>query len=409
MQRRSPEGPRPALHRAVPLLLAALLAWLPSGPAAAQAASGAAAPDAKPVFKIYGFAQLDVIGDFKRVAPDWRDTLRPTKIPTVPEEYGPDGETSLSVKQTRFGVWGEIPTAFAPAQAQFEFDLFGVGVNAGQTTIRLRLAWASYWQFLAGQTHSLFMDVDVFPDVIDYWGPAGMVFLRNPQLRWTPLTGEHLLSVAIEAPGLAIDSGNSTGVDPLLGAVPYTRYPDLTARYRLTGDWGHVQASGILRWLGYQVLRTATVEYQWGYTTGWGLNLASVVNTWGRDRLRLQAVYGAGIANYMNDASFDLAPQDGAAKAVPLLGLVAYYDHAWSDQFTSSIGWSMTRMWTTNQQLASAFEVGQYASANVLFRPIPAVMTGAEFLFGERRDKGGSVGTDFRLQVSAKVDFAHTW
>lgn len=406
MPRRSPEAPRPLLLRAVPLLLAASLA----GPAAAQGTPGAAAPpDAKPVFKIYGFAQLDVIGDFKRVQPDWRDTLRPTKIPTVPEEFGPNGETSLSVKQTRFGVWGEIPTAFAPAQAQFEFDLFGVGVNAGQTTIRLRLAWASYWQFLAGQTHSLFMDVDVFPDIVDYWGPAGMVFLRNPQLRWTPLTGENLLSVAIEAPGLAIDSGTGGGVDPLLNAVPYTRYPDLTARYRLTGDWGHVQASGVLRWLGYQVLRTATVEYQWGYTTGWGLNLASVVNTWGRDRLRLQAVYGAGIANYMNDASFDIAPQDGAAKAVPLLGLVAYYDHSWSDQFTSSIGWSMTKMWTTNQQDPSAFEVGQYASANLLFRPIPAVMTGAEFLFGERRDKGGATGTDFRLQVSAKVDFAHTW
>jgi hypothetical protein len=39
---------------------------------------------------------------------------------------------------------------------------------------------------LAGQTNSLFMDGDVFPNTIDYWGPAGMVFYRNVQLRWTP-------------------------------------------------------------------------------------------------------------------------------------------------------------------------------------------------------------------------------
>lgn len=393
----------------LPILAALVIASLPAASAADAPSPESPAEVSEPIFKIYGFAQLDVIGDFKRVAPDWKDTLRPTTIPVVPGQFGPDGETSFSVKQTRFGVWGEIPTGFAPARAQFEFDLFGVGVHVGQTTIRLRLAYAEFWQFLAGQTQSLFMDVDVFPDVIDYWGPGGMVFLRNPQLRWTPLSGEHSLAVAIEAPGLAIDSGKGSGLDPLVGAGSYNRYPDLTARYRFSGPFGHVQASGILRWLGYQVLPTATTESQWGYTTGWGATLASVLNLWKLDHLRLQAVYGAGIAAYMNDATFDLAPENDAAKALPLLGLVAYYDHAWSDQFSSSVGWSMTRMFTTDQQTPAAFELGQYASANLLFRPIPAVMAGAEFLYGERRDKGGAVGTDYRLQFSFRVDYAHSW
>ncbi len=403
---RTPHPPR----RAAIGLPAALLLLLPATVAVAQVS-----PDVEPgdpvraSFKVYGFAELDVIGDFKRVQPDWNDTLRFTKIPTQPLAFGPDGETSFSVKQTRFGVWSEIPTGFAPARAQFEFDLFGVGPNAGQTTIRLRLAYAEFWQFLAGQANSLFMDGDVFPDVVDYWGPGGMVFLRNPQLRWTPLVGENSLAVAIEAPGLAVDAGNGGGVDPLVGASPYTRFPDLTARYRHAGSFGHVQASGILRWLGYQVPETATTQYHWGYTTGWGVNLASVVNTWGRDRLRVQAVYGAGIAAYMNDATFDLAPQDGAARAVPLLGLVAYYEHAWSDRFTSSAGWSMTRMWPTDGQGPAAFQLGQYASANLLYRPFPVVLAGVEFLYGERRDLGGAIGTDYRIQVSARVDYAHTW
>ena len=43
---------------------------------------------------------------------------------------------------------------------------------------------ASCWP---GQTNSVFMDVDIFPNVIDYWGPTGMVFLRKPQFRWTPI------------------------------------------------------------------------------------------------------------------------------------------------------------------------------------------------------------------------------
>jgi hypothetical protein len=29
------------------------------------------------------------------------------------------------------------------------------------------------------------MDGDIFPNVVDYWGPAGMVFVRTPQIRLT--------------------------------------------------------------------------------------------------------------------------------------------------------------------------------------------------------------------------------
>ena len=58
--------------------------------------------------------------------------------------------------------------------------MFGVGADAGKTTIRLRHAYAQWGELLAGQTNSVFMDGDSFPNVIDYWGPTGMIFLRNP-------------------------------------------------------------------------------------------------------------------------------------------------------------------------------------------------------------------------------------
>ena len=62
--------------------------------------------------------------------------------------------------------------------------MYGIGVDAGQTTIRLRHAYGRWGPILAGQTNSLFMDGDLFPNVVDYWGPAGMVFVRNPQIRF---------------------------------------------------------------------------------------------------------------------------------------------------------------------------------------------------------------------------------
>jgi hypothetical protein len=53
-----------------------------------------------------------------------------------------------------------------------------------------------------GQTNSQFMDVDVFPNILDYWGPNGMLFFRNVQFFYEPYNdGESNTRVAIENPG----------------------------------------------------------------------------------------------------------------------------------------------------------------------------------------------------------------
>ena len=140
---------------------------------------------------------MDYIQDFNRVEPTYRDTLRPTRIAAEAGEFGSDGLATLGVRQSRFGVRGNLPTSQGMVKTVFEFDLFGVGVDAGQTTMRLRHAYGEWGNWLGGQTHSLFMDIDVFPNTIDYWGPNGMVFLRNPQIRWTPLNGDKYSSIRL--------------------------------------------------------------------------------------------------------------------------------------------------------------------------------------------------------------------
>ena len=155
--------------------------------AALLASAPAVAEDSGRSFEFYGFAQADYIQDIGgRLDPDWDDAFRPSKI-CFDGACGEDGQASISVKQSRFGVKGTMPTGSttAPLSFKFEFDLFGTGVDAGQTTMRLRHFYGEWGQFLAGQTNSLFMDIDVFPNTIDYWGPSGMVFYRNQQARYT--------------------------------------------------------------------------------------------------------------------------------------------------------------------------------------------------------------------------------
>ena len=397
-----------------PILLAALgVALLLPTPAPADDAAPETSPvpqetTRKPTFEIYGFAQVDFIEDFQRVRPDWNATLRPTRIPTEEGLYGANGEAILSARQSRLGVRGSVPAGDHDLFARIEFDFFGYGLDrpdaGGQNTIRLRQAYGAWGPLLGGLTASLFMDDDFWPNIIDYWGPSGMVFYRNVQIRYTPLTGTHTFAVAIERP--------ATDLDPFGGpvdAAPRSLLPDLTAQYRLTGRWGYLQLSGILRWLGYDTPGLATQTK--GSTVGWGLHASSQFHLV-PDRLKLLAavVGGQGISYYMNDATPDLAfggtTADPRAESVPMLGVTAYLDVYWSKLFSSSVGYSMVQMWNTGLQAPNAFKSGQYASVNFLVTPVRNLLAGPEFLFGERIDKGGAYGTDTRLQVSVKYSFS---
>ena len=85
---------------------------------------------------------------------------------------------------------------------------------------------------------------------------------------------------------------------------------------------------------------------------------------------------------------------------------MAYYDHYWNDQWSSSIGYSRVQVDNTNFQEATAFQTAQYASVNLLYTPSDKIMMGGEFLWGTREDKDGEEGEDYRLQVSFKYAFS---
>jgi len=205
------------------------------------------------------------------------------------------------------------------------------------------------------------MNSDVFPNTIDAWGPNGMVFYRNVQIRWTPYrTDSNQFAIAIERPGNDIDAGQIQQFDPQLGDNIQSdqKLPDLTAHWHTVGDWGHFQVAGILRDVAYDTKDTKNNEPK-GSQTGWGVNLSGTINTIGKDKL-LQAVHGQGIASYIADGGTDLAPEgrlptdtepgNAHAKAVLLTGIVAYYDHSWNDEFSTSFGYSTTFVNNTNLQ-----------------------------------------------------------
>ena len=368
--------------------------------------------ESKDSVNFYGFAMLDSGYDFGQVDPNWYDVLRPTKLPSYANEFAPSGNVYASVRQTRFGVKTSTPTRFGDLNTIFEFELFGTGVDAGQTTFRLRHAYGELGQFGTGQTWSPFMDIGVFPNTLEYWGPNGMAFFRNIQVRWMPIRSKKgSVTIALERPGASGDQGVYADRIELSNIRPRFNFPDLSGNARINRDWGYLQMAAIVRKIGWVDTSNNTTNLG-GSVVGWGINLTSNPNLSKKTVAKLAFAYGNGIENYMNDALVDVGiehnPTNSAVPikgvALPVLGAVSFLDHTWSERFTSSIGYSLLNISNSDAQLPSDYHQGDYAVANLLYHPIPRVTMGSEFQFGRRLNYSDGFNTnDYRLQFFIQV------
>ena len=412
-----------SIDRVVCLLAVAMLGAMVPATARAQAPpavteSGTEAaqttPDPKTTFEIYGFAMMDIGHDFRQIDPDWFDTMRVTRLPSVENQYGRNNTTFASVRQTRFGTRTSTPTALGELKTLFEFNMFGSGVDAGQTTFRLRHAWGELGSLGAGQTWSVFTDSDAFPRTLEFFGPTGLAWFRNPQVRWTMLTGEHTAMIAVERPGGSADDGIYSDRIELENVRPRFPLPDLTGAYKYTQGWGHVRVAGLVRLVKWDDVLADRFELS-GEATGWGVNVGSNLKPTSRDLIRLAFVFGEGIQNYMNDSPVDIGIVNNLAdpvtpilgKPIPIVAFSAFLEHTWNQEFTTIVGYSRQDNDNTDAQKPSAFRDGQYAIGNVQYTPVPNAMVGGELQWGRRQNFSDGFQSDgFKVQFSFKYNFS---
>ena len=105
-----------------------------------------------------------------------------------------------------------------------------------------------------------------------------------------------------------------------------------------------------------------------------------------------------------------------------MVGVVTYFDINWSQKFTSAIGYSILKNNTTEAQLSTAYEAGQYASVNLLYSPVKNCILGPELQWGMRQNNDfagdpqfnllaakGNSGNDVKLQFSFRYVFNNTF
>jgi len=342
--------------------------------------------------EIGGFVQFDALHDFHQTTN--RNAFQPSTI-SIPNDY--KANTAYSIRQTRFNFIGSVPIGKHTLKTTLEFDLFNPD---GSSVPRLRHAWGEYGRFGAGQYWSNFMDIDVFPNTLDYWGPNAMIFTRQVQVRYTqPIGQQTKLALSLENP-----SGNITlPTDSGYRSLP--QIPDVVASLRYNWGSSHVKVAGVFHPLDYEM-----PDGKRRNTPGWGVNLSGAFQLENKDNFVYQAAYGEGIANYFDDIGGD--GYDGIWRSpeqqlstVPAFGVMGFYDHWWTDKFSSTIGWGYLTLKTLSNQPGTDFNMSQYGVGNLIWYPNSFMKVGLEYLYGYRKNISGADADNHRIQFSTMFKF----
>ena len=151
--------------------------------------------DAEPVkadysVKVYGYIKLDVEYFDKNVGS--APSPPPTFTPLSTDKSAQHGELIIDARETRVGVETSRDFNDIKIAAVVEGDFFtntGSALTENGRGFRLRLAYGraffpSNFSFMAGQYWSLLMNSSLAqPILIDFNGPVGALFAREPQFR----------------------------------------------------------------------------------------------------------------------------------------------------------------------------------------------------------------------------------
>jgi|GEM_PF-857923 len=342
-----------------------------------------------------GLVQADFIYSLRPLGQE--TALMPASIP-VPN--GRTASSAFSPRPSRFYLRSLTKTKqFGDVKMWLEFDLFNPD---GSTNPRLRHAWLEAGALGVGQTWTLFMDPDAFPNVLEYNAPNAMMQIRQMQLRYSPKLGKHLLgAVSLEQPDSQLRFADSTRRYAAHGV-----YPDLVAMLRL-GPTPHryLRLAALLHPLTYR----DPLADQLTTRLGWGLSLTGGLGVGGKDQLTFQAAYGRGLERYINDlntAGYDaLLPRTGRLLPIPALAGYAFYDHWWAERWSSSVGWGYVRLQPVADQALTAFHTSSYGIVNLLYVPFDFFKVGLEYQYGALQLFNAQRGDGSRLQFTVQSQF----
>ena len=333
---------------------------------------------------------------------------------TRPDEQ--EGHVRFHARQSRVWFKSWTPTDLGEVRTHIEGDFFGDGGNetfSNSTTFRLRHAYGTLGGLLIGQTWTNFMSLHAYPETIDFFGPTGMPFARQGQIRYTFTPSPGLaVSVSAENPETdgRVDGSATAFVDESRGGIAFDEYPDFTAAVKYSGEMFTVSAAAVGRFLTIDngLGGAADVDEE---EFGWGLRASASADLVG-GRLNVVAnVHGGdGIGRYMLTSGRALVLEaDGDIETVTQWGTTVGAGWKWTDFLRSSIGWGHVEIDDDDLAVSTLPEQQDTVHLNLIWAPVPRVWIGIEGIYGRIKVDDNPAGDDdndqFRIQIGSRFNF----
>jgi hypothetical protein len=310
-------------------------------------------------------------------------------------------QVKLHARQSRLFIKTSTPSALGDVGTYLEFDLFGAAGNESVSNshgLRVRHAYGTLGHLLAGQTWTTFSEPAAYPETLDFGGPAGQIFARQAQLRWTDDFHGGQWSLALENPEsvVSLPDGTSFRADD-------DRVPDLTGNVKFTTAAGNYTLAALARQIRVDSASApASRTDKWGY----GIGINGVVPFGPRDDARFSLYQGNALGRYTVGFFTDGLLDANGAVALPKQWLAAVaYRHHWTPTLRSTLALSTIHASNGDGTAASLNREAQSAHLNVIWSPVAQANLGLEYLYARRETNDGLTGQLHRVQASAQYLF----
>ncbi|MDE6717761.1 MAG: hypothetical protein K2J70_06180 [Muribaculaceae bacterium] len=305
-----------------------------------------------------------------------------------------------------------------------------IGASGNTNDIQLKDCYASWRGFTAGRKTTLFKDeLAAQPPTIDPQGPSGEVSATAYEVSYISPAFRNGLRFAfgLATPTYYHSSGRYYGPDyqdwleegEVVADPNY--YSQNVPDFPVWVEWAEskynrIRLSGIVRNFIYR----DEVEQKRRHAFGWGVMVSGNWNPIRQLVFNMQAIYGHGIGNYIQDLAglpLSFTPsqkQVGKMSANPMMGLVLGASYTINKRWQVNAVASEARIWkvgpyakenATEEGHFNDYKYGFYFAANAFYNISSYLQVGMEYLYGRRGTWNVGSGFDNRIQTQFMLTF----
>jgi hypothetical protein len=346
--------------------------------------------------KIGGYIKTDFVADFDGTLDPTQFLMRTIPVEGTPE-FGGDAYVDFFAKETRFNLdIRRIVPGSPPLRGFIEGDFFSSGSN-----FRLRHAYITAGNFIAGQTWTTLSFLEAMPYMIDFAAGDALFGGRAAQLRYQRQVNERWkLSVGLEElQFLGIQNANN------LPGKATTQWPLVAVRADYRYDRGVLfmgASVGQLHWDGGSS-GPSDSAMQVAVVVAGRQNLTErAYATW---HMSYSEGAGENIMSFAGTGANAVLAANGNLETFPAFSTLLGFGYHWTSTWSSNLSWAYGWLDTPDTRDPLALERGGIGHVNLIWKPATQFSTGIEFMWGETRAQNGAAGDATRLQLMAKFEF----